>query len=529
MPRGRGDVCSRLEQSLETGDKDSFVPTVQSHEDVAGMWEWSYAERLKCKTLEERLQALEEELGVGTEVGLVLSMIDDRSAIVTKRGMLHRVSLARDGGPAVAAHVGSAVLLDKTDHFVLDVLGDYRWAPDVGHLNYVHDDRLQASVTVNSREHIMTLRQGLGDNGDLAAGARVVCSITDRFVQERAPQQALSVPYEALYSIPDGYGLKGIGPAIRQRLEREIIGPLTAFEPHAHQGWNGRFVMTGPTGTGKSFAVDQTASRVPGVALLRRWPSQFRHSLFGASEQAVRQLCDQMLALSQRGPVIVVLEEADVYLSRRAEVWGSSVARTELAIESEFFRLLDSIPDDRPVALIVTTNMRNIEPAILRRFGNHELEFEYLGPAEVEEIVEHLLMRRPEWLDGDPRQLVRRTVERLCDRTEPLFSAVVDGAKREWVPADLVSPSLTTSVISAAINDAISRGLESGDGPAHPAAPRIDWPLLATHIHRGYSQLVRIISRDNLHDYVPEVHERRVGEVTATWPQQEPVEAYLAA
>ena len=529
MPRARanGELCTRFVQSLETGEKDSFVPLVTSHEHVAEMWEVTFRYKVERDALVEQQRALEAELNQGTEIALVLEVLGDATAIVLKRGVPHRVSLTLSGDPEqrAPAYPGSALVLDRTDHFALASLGEWRWASEIGRVNYVLEDRLRASVDVNGREHILHVRQGLGDNGDLAPGARVLCSVADRLIQSPAPRRIETRPYEAQFHIPQGYGLKGIDAAIRARIAAEIVRPLTNGRAPAGRDRKLLFLFAGPTGTGKSYAADQLASLVPGVAMLRRWPADFRHVWFGASEKAVRQVTDEMLALGEKGPVLVILEEGDVFLTRREEVYGS-VVRTELSIESEFFRLCDHIPTDRPVAVIVTTNLRRrLEPAVLRRFGTRILEFPYLAPPQVAEVAEHLLSQADACPEDELEELARRATERLCDRTQPLLTALVDGAKREWMPADLVSPSLVASVIASAVNEASDRAAcADSDCP-----PRLDWPTLATHIHRGYLQLGRVINRDNIAEYLPELHEQRVSELRLAWPVEPPVEAYLAA
>ena len=53
MPRARpnGELCTRFVQSLEAGEKDSFVPLVTSHEHVAEMWEVTFRYKVERDAL----------------------------------------------------------------------------------------------------------------------------------------------------------------------------------------------------------------------------------------------------------------------------------------------------------------------------------------------------------------------------------------------------------------------------------------------------------------------------------------------
>jgi SpoVK/Ycf46/Vps4 family AAA+-type ATPase len=161
----------------------------------------------------------------------------------------------------------------------------------------------------------------------------------------------------------------------------------------------------GLPGTGKTFASAAIAQAL-GKKLLVTDMSRIQSMWVGESEKNVRRLFTIFERIVRRtdNPPVLLLNEADQFLTRRLSKTGSSVDVMYNTLQNLFLEAFEHLKG----VMIATTNIReNLDPAFSRRF-NLKLEFplpEYLEREKLWKL--HLPGSIPGAIDIDVKALAR--------------------------------------------------------------------------------------------------------------------------
>ncbi|MCK5853600.1 MAG: ATP-binding protein, partial [Sulfurovaceae bacterium] len=154
----------------------------------------------------------------------------------------------------------------------------------------------------------------------------------------------------------------------------------------------------------------------------------------GESEKNVRKIFDDFKILSKKAKVdpILLLNEADQFLSARSEGTGSSADKMHNQMQNIFLEQIEQFEG----ILIATTNLLdNIDKAFSRRF-NHKVEFKKPDRDQRERLWHFMLLEKASYEeDFDVAQLathaltggqidliVRNTAYKVAVREESVFS-----------------------------------------------------------------------------------------------------------
>jgi len=141
-------------------------------------------------------------------------------------------------------------------------------------------------------------------------------------------------------------------------------------------------LFAGPPGTGKTFAAGAIAKAL-GKNLLITDVSKVQSMWVGQSEKNVRRIFTVFERIVRRteNPPVLLLNEADQFLSRRLKDTGSSVDVMFNSMQNLFLEAFEKLRG----VLIATTNMKeNLDIAFSRRF---HLKLDFPVPVEMERMA----------------------------------------------------------------------------------------------------------------------------------------------
>lgn len=153
----------------------------------------------------------------------------------------------------------------------------------------------------------------------------------------------------------------------------------------------------------------------------------------GESEKNVRKIFDDFKTLSKKAKVepILLLNEADQFLSSRSEGQGSSADKMHNQMQNIFLEQIEQFEG----ILIATTNLiDNIDKAFSRRF-NYKIEFkkpgkkqrlrlwQYMLPekADYEEGFEIETLAKYDLTGGQINLIIKNTAYKVAAREESIF------------------------------------------------------------------------------------------------------------
>ena len=199
-----------------------------------------------------------------------------------------------------------------------------------------------------------------------------------------------------------------------------------------HKGIDARIIFYGPPGTGKTMTAVSLAKTLK-RPILSFDCSKILSMYVGESEKNVRKIFDDFKSLSKKARVepILLLNEADQFLSSRSEGQGSSADKMHNQMQNIFLEQIEKFEG----ILIATTNLlENIDKAFSRRF-NYKIEFkkpgkkqrlrlwQYMLPenADYEEGFEISELAKYELTGGQINLVIKNTAYKVAAREESLF------------------------------------------------------------------------------------------------------------
>ncbi len=194
-----------------------------------------------------------------------------------------------------------------------------------------------------------------------------------------------------------------------------------------------RIIFYGAAGTGKTMTAISLAKTLK-KPILSFDCSKILSMYVGESEKNVRRIFDDFKTLSKKAKVepILLLNEADQFLSARSEGAGSSADKMHNQMQNIFLEQIEQFEG----ILIATTNLLgNIDKAFSRRF-NHKIEFkkpgkkqrlrlwQYMLPekADYEEGFDINALTRYELTGGQINLVIKNTAYKVAVREESVFT-----------------------------------------------------------------------------------------------------------
>jgi SpoVK/Ycf46/Vps4 family AAA+-type ATPase len=160
---------------------------------------------------------------------------------------------------------------------------------------------------------------------------------------------------------------------IIKQLDKDVIKKLKEWGiKDKRKGIDARIIFYGSAGTGKTMTAMSLAKTLK-KPILSFDCSKILSMYVGESEKNVRRIFDEFKELSKKAKVepILLLNEADQFLSSRVEGTGSSADKMHNQMQNIFLEQIERFEG----ILIATTNLlENIDKAFSRRF-NYKLEF----------------------------------------------------------------------------------------------------------------------------------------------------------
>ena len=198
------------------------------------------------------------------------------------------------------------------------------------------------------------------------------------------------------------------------------------------KGIDARIIFYGAAGTGKTMTAISLAKTLK-RPILSFDCSKILSMYVGESEKNVRKIFDDFKELSKKAKVnpILLLNEADQFLSSRSEGAGSSADKMHNQMQNIFLEQIEKFEG----ILVATTNLLgNIDKAFSRRF-NYKIEFKKPGRkqrlrlwqfmlpenADYEEGFDMTELSRHELTGGQINLIIKNTAYKVAVRKESLF------------------------------------------------------------------------------------------------------------
>jgi len=227
---------------------------------------------------------------------------------------------------------------------------------------------------------------------------------------------------------------KGTLQTVVKQMDKEVHRKLKAWGLKGkRKGIDARIIFYGPPGTGKTMTAVSLAKTLK-RPILSFDCSRILSMYVGESEKNVRKIFDDFKLLSQKAKVdpILLLNEADQFLSSRSEGQGSSADKMHNQMQNIFLEQIEKFEG----ILIATTNLiGTIDKAFSRRF-NYKIEFrkpgkkqrlrlwQYMLPekADYEEGFEIEALSRHDLTGGQINLIIRNTAYKVATREESVFT-----------------------------------------------------------------------------------------------------------
>ena len=163
------------------------------------------------------------------------------------------------------------------------------------------------------------------------------------------------------------------------------------------KGIDARIIFYGHPGTGKTMTAVSLAKTLK-RPILGFDCSRILSMYVGESEKNVRKIFDDFKILSKKAKVepILLLNEADQFLSSRSEGHGSSADKMHNQMQNIFLEQIEKFEG----ILIATTNLLdNIDKAFSRRF-NYKIEFKKPGKKQRLRLWQYMLPEKADYEEG---------------------------------------------------------------------------------------------------------------------------------
>jgi len=194
-----------------------------------------------------------------------------------------------------------------------------------------------------------------------------------------------------------------------------------------------RIIFYGAAGTGKTMTAMSLAKTLK-KPILSFDCSKILSMYVGESEKNVRRIFDDFRELSAKAKVepILLLNEADQFLSSRSEGAGSSADKMHNQMQNIFLEQIERFEG----ILIATTNLLgNIDKAFSRRF-NYKIEFKKPGKKQRLRLWQFMLPEKADYAEdfdvealakyeltgGQINLIIRNTAYKVAVREESIFT-----------------------------------------------------------------------------------------------------------
>ena len=219
-----------------------------------------------------------------------------------------------------------------------------------------------------------------------------------------------------------------------KQVDKEVFKKLKEWGiKDKRKGIDARIIFYGSPGTGKTMTAMSLAKTLK-RPILSFDCSKILSMYVGESEKNVRKIFDDFKILSKKAKVdpILLLNEADQFLSSRTEGGGSSADKMHNQMQNIFLEQIEKFEG----ILIATTNLlENIDKAFSRRF-NYKVEFKkpdmpqrerlwhfmLLEKADYEEGFDVSILSKYELTGGQIDLIIRNTAYKVAIRDESLFT-----------------------------------------------------------------------------------------------------------
>ncbi len=219
-----------------------------------------------------------------------------------------------------------------------------------------------------------------------------------------------------------------------KQVDKEVFKKLKEWGiKDKRKGIDARIIFYGAAGTGKTMTAVSLAKTLK-KPILSFDCSKILSMYVGESEKNVRKIFDDFKELSKKAKVepILLLNEADQFLSSRSEGAGSSADKMHNQMQNIFLEQIEKFEG----ILIATTNLLdNIDKAFSRRF-NYKIEFkkprkkqrlrlwQFMLPekADYEEGFDMLELSKYELTGGQINLVIKNTAYKVAVRKESVFS-----------------------------------------------------------------------------------------------------------
>ncbi len=227
-------------------------------------------------------------------------------------------------------------------------------------------------------------------------------------------------------------------PELERFFREEIIDVLDHEEAYRRMGvgFPGGTVLHGPTGCGKTYAVERLTEYL-------NWPvftidsgnvgSKYVHE----TSRKIAELFDKA---AENAPSVIVIDEMEAFLSSR----DSSLGSREIHMEevAEFLRKIPEAPKKRVLLFGMTNLLDSMDKAILRRGRiDHIIEVGMPSREEIQSLLESLLQGRPTApdlpLESMSRALSGRPISDISFMVQDAARRAVRGGKEEIGPEEL--------------------------------------------------------------------------------------------
>jgi len=219
-----------------------------------------------------------------------------------------------------------------------------------------------------------------------------------------------------------------------KQVDKEVFKKLREWGiKDKRKGIDARIIFYGAAGTGKTMTAMSLAKTLK-RPILSFDCSKILSMYVGESEKNVRKIFDDFKELSKKAKVdpILLLNEADQFLSSRSEGAGSSADKMHNQMQNIFLEQIERFEG----ILIATTNLLdNIDKAFSRRF-NYKIEFKKPGKkqrlrlwqfmlpenADYEEGFSVETLAKYELTGGQINLIIKNTAYKVAVREESVFT-----------------------------------------------------------------------------------------------------------
>jgi len=219
-----------------------------------------------------------------------------------------------------------------------------------------------------------------------------------------------------------------------KQVDKEVFRKLKEWGiKDKRKGIDARIIFYGSAGTGKTMTAMSLAKTLR-RPILSFDCSKILSMYVGESEKNVRRIFDEFKELSHKAKVepILLLNEADQFLSSRSEGTGSSADKMHNQMQNIFLEQIERFEG----ILIATTNLLgNIDKAFSRRF-NYKIEFKKPGKRQRLRLWQFMLpenadydedfdvneLSKYELTGGQINLIIKNTAYKVAVRDESVFS-----------------------------------------------------------------------------------------------------------